>query len=355
MKTAVFYDVENLCLTAKNGDFIESITSIQQKVGESELTGDIILQRAYIGKTHSAFERIEADLKTCGIETVIVEPVIQVARKKTNMVDFKMSVDAIATIAAKRSIMTVAMASGDSDFGFTCQQIKKMGKKLLVISRFSATSGALLKICDDWVDLNAQSLTPKFIRKAIEVRVAVEKTESGFTGDFAGFLNALEADCLIRRYMSTFGLPFPIFTTIIQEKVAGFPKYSELGILRLTDFMEILLSGTPFQCRNGIVYYRAGRKRQPSQRQLIESILRLPQSYTREKLLSYYDIAAELENIEELLVYFEFMRRVGMISGNKLCQRRTFRASIRKYIRAVAKKAGLVLDEAALADVNERL
>jgi hypothetical protein len=49
------------------------------------------------------------------------------------------------------------------------------------------------------------------------------------------------------------------------------------------------------------------------------------------------------------------MRRVGMISGNKLCHRRTFRATIRKHIRAVAKKAGLILDKTALVDINKEL
>ena len=43
VKTAVFYDVENLGLTVQNGDFIASITSIQQKIKASELTGDMVV------------------------------------------------------------------------------------------------------------------------------------------------------------------------------------------------------------------------------------------------------------------------------------------------------------------------
>jgi uncharacterized LabA/DUF88 family protein len=350
MKTAVFYDLENVQPSAQNGDFTQSIISLQEKIKSSELTGDIILQKAYIRKTFTALEQIESDLKKCGVELVTVEPVVDYARKKTNMVDFKMSVDVIATVAAKRSVTTVAMVSGDGDFGFTCEQIKKMGKKLLVVSRFPTTGNALMKICDDWVDLSGQAMTPKFIRKAIETRLAPEKTDQDFFCAFGTFLGALETDYLLRRYMTVFGLPFSMFSAIVQEKVADFPKYGELGITRQIDFMDIILGETPFECNNSVIYYRGSRKRPPSQKRLIQNILLMPGNYSREKLLNYYDMVASLENLQEFLTYIAFMRRVGMLNGNKLCNKRTFRATIRKHIRNVAAKAGFVLDE-----VNKKL
>jgi hypothetical protein len=83
--------------------------------------------------------------------------------------------------------------------------------------------------------------------------------------------------------------------------------------------------------------------------------MRRPPGYTREKLLVYYDALAGVENVDELLQYINFMRRSGMLKGSTLCHKRTFRAAIRNHLRFVTEKAGVALDEAALAEIVEKL
>ena len=357
MKTAVFYDLENIGLTSKNGEFEPALLSLRQKIETSPLTGDIVLQKAYISKSHPALTQIAPVLEKLKIELVAVVPVIPVTspgQKHKNLVDFKMNVDVVATVARKRSVTTVAMASGDKDFGFLCQQIKDMGRKLLIVSRYATTGVGILGLCDDWVDIGEQALQPKFIRKAIETRVRIPEVNGDFLKGFSAFLRALEEDVLLRRYMSVFGLPMNVFFTIAQERIAVFPKYMELGFVKLSDFIEVLLGGTNFECDNARVKYNA--ERQPrSQKDLIESVLRLPPGYTREELFRYYDILAGLPSIEDLLTYIAFMKRAGMLKGNALCRKDHFLTAIREHMRSLMARSGLALEEEALAGISGKL
>ena len=171
MKTAAFYDLENMGLASKNGEFEKTFSALLKKIPGNELVGEIVIQKAYISKSHPSLQHIQTALNKHNVELVAVEPVSNIGQKKSNMVDFKMNVDVIATISPRRSIKTIAVASGDKDFGFMCQQIKDMDRKLLIVSRFETTGDAMLKLCDDWVDTGDQPLTPKFIHKIIETRI----------------------------------------------------------------------------------------------------------------------------------------------------------------------------------------
>lgn len=77
MKTAVFYDLENIGLVSKNGEFIQAINSLKTKIEASELVSEIILQKAYISKTNPALPNIESALANQDIELEIVEPLLE--------------------------------------------------------------------------------------------------------------------------------------------------------------------------------------------------------------------------------------------------------------------------------------
>ena len=190
--------------------------------------------------------------------------------------------------------------------------------------------------------------------RAIETRIPPADSGTDFFAAFGGFLQGLESDMLIRRYMTSFGLPFPVFIAVLQNRRMNLPAYNELGFSSLTAFMETLLSDTNFEPKFGHVKY-SGLKKPLSQTRLLESIVRRPYGYTREKLFKYYDILAEIESVDELLQYINFMKRNGMLKGNILCYKRTFRATIRKHLRAAMAKAGVILDAAAITEMEKKL
>ena len=354
MKTAVFYDLENLGLASKNGEFERELLALLQKIKASDLVGEITLQKAYIAKSHPSLPKIEPVLQKHKIELVAVQPMSKVPQKKANMVDFKMGIDVIATIAGRRSIQTVAVASGDSDFGFLCQQIKELGRQLLVVSRYSITGDTLLALCDDWIDLTAQAIQPKFINKVIESRIPKTPGEAEFIKSFGSFLGALEEDLLVRRYMTEYGLPVSLFVDILNRRGIRLPKYYKLGFTSFTAFFTTLLYGTGFGCTESAVKY-SGKQESLSQMQLITNLMNMPAQYSREKLLRYYDLLREVESADELVEYIRFMKRSGMLKNNTLCQKRTFRATIRTSLQALLKNAGINIDEAVVKKFSQKL
>ena len=354
MKTAVFYDLENIGLESKNGMFEKKLLALQKKIEKSDLVGEIVLQKAYIRKTDPALAQIEPMAEKLNVQLVPVEPMSGVPQKKTNMVDFKMGVDVTATIIRKRSIQTVAVASGDSDFGFLCQHIKEMEKNLLVISRFSVTGDILLKLCDDWIDLGGHDVQPKFITKVIDVRIKKEYKGKEFFEAFGGFLRAMEADSFIRRYMTKLGMPISVFVAILHDRHITFPKYNKLGFANVTAFVSALLYDTGFEHEGGIVKY-TGEKEPLSQAHLIEKMINMPPGYSSQKLLRYYDILTEAESVDELATYINFMKQTGILKGSTLCQREAYQSVIFKHIQLLLEASGMVLNEDVIAKVKEKI
>lgn len=298
MKTAVFYDLENIGLSCKDESMAQFFHNTIAKIRSSDIVDEIALQRAYISKGSDVLPYVHNVLKNEGIELIEVEPVCGAARKKANMVDFKMDVDVIATVAAKRSLQTIAIASGDRDFGFMCRQIKDMGRKLLIVSKFNNTGEGLVRICDDWIDLSEHPLTTKFIGKAIATRVNLDCSEMDFYTAFHAVLSAFEADPLIKRCMTNFGLPFSQFVHIIN----GYKEIPDGQALELStkgELIKLLLYDTAFSQRSGIVKFVGGRTC-PTPDFLATQIAKLPPGYSGEKFLYYYDILNDVDDISML-------------------------------------------------------
>ncbi|MCL2109819.1 MAG: NYN domain-containing protein [Oscillospiraceae bacterium] len=352
MKTAVFYDLENLCLINKNGVFAKNLGALQKKIEASEIVGEIILQKAYISKSNASLANIKTALKDTKIELVEVEPLLDVGQKRKNLVDFKMAVDVTATITTKRSISTVAIASGDSDFGFLCEQVKRLRKNLLVISRYVSTGNALLNLCDDWIDVTEQALSHKFIIKAINHRITADYSKMDFFAALNSFLNAIEQDLFLNRCMISTGLPLGNFVGLLNDRKISY-NYLALGFSTMAQFLNVYLLNSKFAVNSLGQIKLSPNKKPVSESSFINYFLRLPQGYSREKLLKIYDIVAQTDDIDELMKYIMFMRRNGMINENKLCNKRTFRATIRKHIRAVMEKAGIALSDETVREIDK--
>jgi len=353
VKTAVFYDLENIGFTYKSATFEKDFLFLQNNIKKSDFVGEIILQRAYMRKNeHVPF--IESVLTQHKVELVLVEPVSNTSKKKTNLVDFKMGIDVTATVLRKRSVETVAVASGDSDFGFLCQQIKEMGKNLLIISNFNITGNILLDICDDWVSVKKQKIKPGVIESTINTRLIIEYKDVEFFEAFSSFLGAMASDPFVRHCMREFGLPLPMFVSILKKHGIALPKYQELGFINITALVSVLLQKTGYECRYEKIYLLS-KKELSSQENLLDSIISKPHNYSREKMLHYYDVLSQADSINELMEYAELMKRLGMIKQNDLCYKRTFRASIRKHIRGLFEKANIDLDEDALKSIISKL
>jgi hypothetical protein len=355
MKTAIFYDLENLGLPIKNGEFEGTFTALAERIRLSELTGNVVIQRAYMSKARSsALSNIQPVLQKLGVELVAVEP-LNMAQKTANLVDFKMVIDAVAITATKRSITTIAIASGDGDFGFLGEKIKEMGKKLILVSRMGTTSGTMLRLCDDWVSMGGEALSPKFLNRIIETRIVTDySAESDFFASLSDFLARFEGDFLVRRGLAEIGLPSSVFIDMMRRRGLAFPDYKRLGYVNVTSFLSALLRDSSFRVLGNNIHYTPGN-RAPSLQQLAGSLLGIPSNYSRDKLLRYYDAVNNVDNVDELILYIGFMRRSGMLTPKGLCPKRTFRATIRAHLQKVLAAAGIELDKKTLEELNGKL
>ena len=360
MKTAVFYDLENISISGmKQGGYERMFAYLRQKIESSDIVGEIVLQKAYISKTQSIVPILAPILEKQNIDLIAVEPIVGQQRKKTNMVDFKLNVDVLSIINASCDIDTVVLASGDSDFGFMCQRLKEFGKKLLIISRFEITSGVMFKLCDDWISLRDCQVSPKLVTQIIESRISDDYSGKNFFEAFGSIVQSMESDTLIRRFMSEYGLPLIDFIDIFKRRIKQFPAHIDLGFARLSDFAEFMLISTKFKhmddnIRYGNVKYFKHKQPLPHDR-FASIILNMPQEYTRDKFLQYYDLLDEVDSIDELMIFIGFMKRNGVIKNNKLCNRRNFRAAIRKNLVSIMESAGIVLDKDILDMINKQL
>jgi len=357
MKTAIFYDLENIGLASKQGKFEQEFISLQSKIKSSELVGEIVIQKAYIRKRPQIeikLEQIEPIMKKYNVHLVVVEPLGSLPQGKAkNMVDFKMGIEATEVIVRKRSIQTVAIASSDGDFGFLCQQIKSMGKNLLVISKFSITGDSLIKLCDDLIDLSNEQMKPKFINRILDLRIKkANKKEEPFNA-FNSFVNAMEEDVLIRRLMAKFGVEFSVFISILQDRNINLPKYNKFGFANMMSFMIFLLNDTGFEYKNNIVFY-TGRKSPLSQYDLIESVINMPHGFSNEKLLQYYEVLAKMKDIDEFTTYMTFMKRIGILKLNALCPKHEMRNAIKEYLQMLQEKSGIILEADTIKRIEEQ-
>jgi len=354
MKTAIFYDLENIGLSTKSDKFEENFLSVLDKIKQSSLVGQIILQKAYMRKMpHS--EEYKNILAKHNVELFAVEaPLIRQPSKTANMVDFKMGIDTTAAIFRKRSIETVVIASGDNDFGFLCQQVKDMGKKLLVVSHFLLTGGAILQICDDWIDLTPKPIQPKQIQKIIDTRLTKNYKDYDFIDAFTHFMSSLIDDPFIRRYMSNYGIPASLLMTMAQNRSIKFPSFYNLGYSSITPLLAALLHGSQFEYKSGSFFYTQNDA-PITQDALIEKTIRPPYDYSTKKLMHYHDTLSQIENIDELSAYIALMRRLGMLQNNKLCYKPTFRSTIRKHLQDILQKSGITPNNNDIKKFSQRL
>ncbi|MCL2565237.1 MAG: NYN domain-containing protein [Defluviitaleaceae bacterium] len=354
MKTAIFYDLENITLVTKQGKFEKAFIALQDKIKSSELVSEIILQKAYIRKTPRAeikLDQMEPVMKKYNVDLVVVE---SLSNKTKNMVDFKMGIDATEVIVRRRSIQTVAIVSSDGDFGFLCQQIKNMGKNLLVISKFSITGDALIKLCDDLIDFSDEQMKPSFMNKILDLRI----TKKNFAKEeplsaLNSFLSAMKEDDLTCRLMTRLGIDFSVFVSILQNRNINLPKYNKFGFPNVMSYMIFLLNNTGFEYKDNRVFY-TGRTSPLSQSDLIENVINMPQGFSYEKLLQYYEVLTAVKNINEFTNYMNFMKRIGILKWNSLRPKRDMQNTISEYLQTLQEKSGLILEKGAVKKIEEK-
>jgi uncharacterized LabA/DUF88 family protein len=141
---ALFIDFENVAIWAEENFFDLELNHIMKYL---QSRGPVVVKRAY--GDWSRFAKYRDDLLENSIDLVQLYSV----RSGKNRADIRLALDAFETAINRPQIATMAIISGDSDFGMLASKLREYGRYILGIGPRAITHPLLVKSCDEFIYL----------------------------------------------------------------------------------------------------------------------------------------------------------------------------------------------------------
>lgn len=327
MAAAIYVDLENLNISnLKYDDALELVRKMVEQISTCPLLDERVIFNGYVSYANTRITMLRNILKDFGIKLIVAAP-LEKAPKKPNLVDFKLYADVLELAMRSRRITTIALASADSDYGFLCESIKRMGKQLVLVTRDDMVGQSIIPLCDDWVNVTGEygrvnipylwhrRLPPEKLRQEAEGEACLRQ-----------MLQRITDDRLLNRLIQG-GLIHMDNLRVICEAYAVTPDYRILGLASQIQYYAHLLRGLPYclgvSGERTILYPRDAL---PADATLVETptitpaqdILAhaagLPDGYTHEKAglwRQYFKENADM--LGELRAYMVFFESAGVL------------------------------------------
>ena len=312
MSTAIFYDLENIsAFTApKNyGEFKKSVEEIER----SPLVDSIVMQKAYISTTHTAYIKYKNFLDSTGIEICGVNP--KMNANKANLVDFKMNVD-ITADTISNNIDTVVIATGDGDFGFLCEALKKMGKKVVIASYGITTNKSIVMLCDDWIDFSGKYELVS-IDELCRKRLAFTACDD-YKAAVVKLAQMMKEDVLISKYLRRTGIRTDEFTAL-SSLMCKAPTFDNIRLPReelLEVFLQPLGMGIA-ENKDGAYVVFSEKEPQSSEYDIYERLSGMGKTFSKDRFRAWHEwFSANADSVKELTYYLSFMTKNSFIEYN---------------------------------------
>lgn len=159
-QVASFIDFENVAIWAEENFYDLDLKKIMEYL---QSRGPVVIKRAY--GDWSRFSKYRDDLVDNSIDLVQMYSI----RSGKNRADIRLALDAFDTAIHRDQITTIAIVSGDSDFGELASKLREYGKYILGIGPRAITHPLLVKSCDEFIYLETM---------LGEEREAIESTAS---------------------------------------------------------------------------------------------------------------------------------------------------------------------------------
>lgn len=229
---AIFLDLDNLVIGAKQANLIFDIALILERV--EELTnGRIVLQRAY-GDWRQSKDTL-VNLTTAGF---ITQATVALNNFNKNLADIQIVVDAMETLADGFDYGTYVFITGDRDFTPLVQTLRKRGKRVIGVGVRHTTSSNLVSNCDDYIyyeelvplpDLDGQEIEQilkqardNLLESAERERASVLKQEMT-TLSRGAFSNASYTESSFSKFLAR----FPHLVALAQEETTVYFSHPE--------------------------------------------------------------------------------------------------------------------------------
>lgn len=144
-QVATFIDFENVAIWAEENFYDLDLKKIMEYL---QSRGPVVIKRAY--GDWSRFSKYRDDMVNNSIDLVQMYSI----RSGKNRADIRLALDAFDTAIHRDQITTIAIVSGDSDFGELASKLREYGKYILGIGPRAITHPLLVKSCDEFIYLD---------------------------------------------------------------------------------------------------------------------------------------------------------------------------------------------------------
>ena len=141
---AIFLDLDNLVIGAKQAGLIVDLPLLIQKIQEIT-NGRLVMMRAY-GESRQAQPYLKA-LTEMGFD---IQAVVRMNAYSKNLADMKIVVEAMETLLDGHEFNTYVFITGDRDFTPMVQTLRKRGKQVIGIGVRHTASKNLASQCDKY-------------------------------------------------------------------------------------------------------------------------------------------------------------------------------------------------------------
>jgi hypothetical protein len=348
-QTAVFYDFENVSrLLKKNSpDFFKNVI---EAIKESSVVGNIVFQRGYLRKNSNG----RGAAKTAegfGVQYCEVVPLENTQRK--NLVDFRMTIDITEFAIMHDAVSVIVLVTGDGDFGFLCDKIKSLGKKIVIASFPAITHCGLLRICDDWVDV-----TGSYKHFGIPYLFGLRKNRLGKPPEnLDETIGLFENDPLLYKIFTKTGANLNAVKEIIDGAagpvdyqifgIPGYPQFlcclfreKKLIVTKCNSVYKIMTVDSRLKNGEEIFEYNPGPD-------IFSKFAGIDSRYSKKRFDYWYEFFYENpEFLGEIEYYISLLKNAEITGGEKrMLPRRKCVGVIRDYVKETVKKFGFSMSE----------
>lgn len=143
---AIFLDLDNLVIGAKQANLQFDINFILDKVWDMTGNGRIVLRRSY-----GDWRQSQKLLEQLTIAGFTMQSTVRINNYSKNLADMQIVVDTMDTLVDGHQYNTYVLITGDRDFTPLVQSLRKRGKRVIGVGVKHTASRSFVSLCDEYV------------------------------------------------------------------------------------------------------------------------------------------------------------------------------------------------------------
>jgi uncharacterized LabA/DUF88 family protein len=259
--TAIFYDIENLLKGYSfSGQTIAnlSLTEILTAVRQTDLIGQIAIQRAYANWSDPRLTIMRSEINELGIDPI---QVFGFAREhKKNAADIQLAIDAIDIAHIRPSLDVFVIVSGDGGFASLAKKLHEYGKTVVGCAYQNAANRTFQAVCDRFVRVTEPNeeerqrptssiiktldgIDPRNARLIAHVRRPQTSQIEEQAGKTREILNWYANDRLCRADLLVSGIHLSVIQQAISQIIPDLQPI-RFGFAKFIEYMQYVCSGS---------------------------------------------------------------------------------------------------------------